>query len=752
MYNGIGLQTARGSGTNGYIQTNKFFIKPKTNKLTSKSYETGQGSGGVSRGPNKEILEHDRKRQIHLKLAVLEDKLIDQGYTDDEIAFKLDEVRKTLEAAMASEDAGGATAVVLNPDHKYSDTQTHQLAARKEKQMENLKNAFGIVHEDDLKKYLPLSDDEKIDDCDKAGNTKKTDRGFSGKLEKDTKAGKDGVDHLKQYKKKTNKRRGSSSSDSSDSDSDSSRENVKVSKKKQQKSRGRSDTESDSGSDSESDFDVDIRNNRQKSSSKHSKSKRHDNDDSRDTKKHGRTVKRYRSESDGNSSSDESPDIKSKKGKQLSSKSRRHDSDDDSDSDASPVDKYGKRQMEDKRKEKRMESKVEKDMSTRNDYGRGISDRWDGGSSKRDVPRDTSPVRGRTHEKDTLGRIGRRRHDTDDEESDEDMHRKKEEVGRGGRRRHVRDPEVIDKNDIRLKEREAVRGGRNEYSNRKDIKSGEKRHIEERKTERVESGGRRRHDSDDDDDDDIDVRRRRDNVERDGRRRHEVDLEPLDKNVRTGEKRQRDIEEHKKERVEGIGRRHDSDDDDDIDARRTKQKVERDGRRQHDDREELNNKEIRTGGSRQSGIEENKKERVESAGRRRHDSDDGDSDMDNKHTKVDRGGKRQEDVNYEKTTKIPTRDEQRHRSKTSDDEDEKYLEGRKENRDEDRRGRKHKRDEDDEKHKKPEKGRELRESKYSREHDEEPESRRGDRDRYADNSKRTRYDSERRYDGGRSRH
>ncbi|PWA39603.1 mRNA splicing factor Cwf21 domain-containing protein [Artemisia annua] len=119
MYNGIGLQTARGSGTNGYVQTNKFFIKPKTNKLTSKTYESGQGSGGLTRGPNKEILEHDRKRQIHLKLAVLEDKLIDQGYTDDEIAVKLDEVRNTLEVAMASEDAGGTTAVVLNPDHKY---------------------------------------------------------------------------------------------------------------------------------------------------------------------------------------------------------------------------------------------------------------------------------------------------------------------------------------------------------------------------------------------------------------------------------------------------------------------------------------------------------------------------------------------------------------------------------------------------------------------------------------------------------
>ncbi|CAE6040820.1 unnamed protein product [Arabidopsis arenosa] len=29
MYNGIGLQTARGSGTNGYVETNKFFVRPR---------------------------------------------------------------------------------------------------------------------------------------------------------------------------------------------------------------------------------------------------------------------------------------------------------------------------------------------------------------------------------------------------------------------------------------------------------------------------------------------------------------------------------------------------------------------------------------------------------------------------------------------------------------------------------------------------------------------------------------------------
>lgn len=118
MYNGIGLQTPRGSGTNGYIQTNKFFVRPKTGKVaeSSRGFEEDQGTAGVSKKPNKDILEHDRKRQIELKLVILEDKLTDQGYTMDEISEKLKEARETLEAA--SEEKDGASAIVL-ADKRY---------------------------------------------------------------------------------------------------------------------------------------------------------------------------------------------------------------------------------------------------------------------------------------------------------------------------------------------------------------------------------------------------------------------------------------------------------------------------------------------------------------------------------------------------------------------------------------------------------------------------------------------------------
>ncbi|GAV80373.1 cwf21 domain-containing protein [Cephalotus follicularis] len=144
MYNGIGLQTPRGSGTNGYIQTNKFFVRPRSNNNSdNKGFDAGEGMAGVTKKPNKDILEHDRKRQIQLKLVILEDKLSEQGFTDAEISDRMEEARKTLEAAAASEETYGPLAVIVS-ENKFSNTQTHQIAARKERQMEKFRDALGL--------------------------------------------------------------------------------------------------------------------------------------------------------------------------------------------------------------------------------------------------------------------------------------------------------------------------------------------------------------------------------------------------------------------------------------------------------------------------------------------------------------------------------------------------------------------------------------------------------------------------------
>ncbi|KAJ7535414.1 hypothetical protein O6H91_12G032300 [Diphasiastrum complanatum] len=140
MYNGIGLQTPRGSGTNGYIQNNKFLVKARPARTERQEFQEGQGTGGVTRKANKEILEHDRKRQIELKLMVLEEALVEQGYTDEEVLEQVESARKVLESADDVEEDRH----VSNDSVRLSETQTHQVAARKEKKLDILKAALRL--------------------------------------------------------------------------------------------------------------------------------------------------------------------------------------------------------------------------------------------------------------------------------------------------------------------------------------------------------------------------------------------------------------------------------------------------------------------------------------------------------------------------------------------------------------------------------------------------------------------------------
>ena len=84
MYNGIGLTTVRGSGTNGYVQSNKAYVKP-INVRTA----TELNRGGLSKeedwkaktagAGNAEIMDHARKRAVELKVLALADEMEDNG-------------------------------------------------------------------------------------------------------------------------------------------------------------------------------------------------------------------------------------------------------------------------------------------------------------------------------------------------------------------------------------------------------------------------------------------------------------------------------------------------------------------------------------------------------------------------------------------------------------------------------------------------------------------------------------------------
>lgn len=77
MSSNVGLNTPRGSGTSGYVQRNAANLKPRDN---AQPYPKDIDSiKHRQRQPDKEILDHDRKREIEVKVFELRDKLEDEG-------------------------------------------------------------------------------------------------------------------------------------------------------------------------------------------------------------------------------------------------------------------------------------------------------------------------------------------------------------------------------------------------------------------------------------------------------------------------------------------------------------------------------------------------------------------------------------------------------------------------------------------------------------------------------------------------
>lgn len=84
MYNGIGLQTVRGSGTSGYVQANRSALKGHhLDRIRRERERRAMINGEVKplapppglRKANEELLMHDRKRAIEVQAIELEDEL-----------------------------------------------------------------------------------------------------------------------------------------------------------------------------------------------------------------------------------------------------------------------------------------------------------------------------------------------------------------------------------------------------------------------------------------------------------------------------------------------------------------------------------------------------------------------------------------------------------------------------------------------------------------------------------------------------
>ena len=153
MADNVGLTTPRGSGTSGYVQKNRSLLRPRDKVAPyQKDFDHAKHR---PRQPDAEILEHEAKRDIEVKVFELRDKLEEEGYAcslpnyvediltlcsvdEDEIDDQCEALRRKLE----KERQDGKD---LGPNAKrLKSHQVHDLAKAKAEESDRMRKALGI--------------------------------------------------------------------------------------------------------------------------------------------------------------------------------------------------------------------------------------------------------------------------------------------------------------------------------------------------------------------------------------------------------------------------------------------------------------------------------------------------------------------------------------------------------------------------------------------------------------------------------
>ena len=136
MADNVGLTTPRGSGTSGYVQKNRSLLRPRDKvQPYPKDWESAKHR---PRRPDAEILEHEAKRDIEVKVLELRDKLEDEGVDEDEIDDQCEGLRRKLDQERKDGKDLGPNA------RRLKSHQVHDLAKAKAEESERLRKALGI--------------------------------------------------------------------------------------------------------------------------------------------------------------------------------------------------------------------------------------------------------------------------------------------------------------------------------------------------------------------------------------------------------------------------------------------------------------------------------------------------------------------------------------------------------------------------------------------------------------------------------
>ncbi|CAI7564277.1 unnamed protein product [Penicillium viridicatum] len=112
MSSNVGLTTPRGSGTSGYVQRNSSVLKPRNTGYGAPypPISGANGSGPMDRPfkqrmPDKQILEHDRKRAIEVKVMEERERLEEEN---ERIEEEADDKKKKAKSGAKKDEEGEA--------------------------------------------------------------------------------------------------------------------------------------------------------------------------------------------------------------------------------------------------------------------------------------------------------------------------------------------------------------------------------------------------------------------------------------------------------------------------------------------------------------------------------------------------------------------------------------------------------------------------------------------------------------------
>ena len=111
MYNGVGVRTARGTGTSGHVSRNAGALRPRRDDI--RRLKEIREKQTVSREVDPGIIHHNALREIEVRLVELSEKLEEEGLSELEIAKMVSkrrqELRQELKEGEPSKPSAGAS-------------------------------------------------------------------------------------------------------------------------------------------------------------------------------------------------------------------------------------------------------------------------------------------------------------------------------------------------------------------------------------------------------------------------------------------------------------------------------------------------------------------------------------------------------------------------------------------------------------------------------------------------------------------